>query len=299
MSAASKLGYKPGIPELMTPEKAEAVAVLIPSLNTPLYREIASGINSYLNLKNYHTFIIDTEGDANKENLFFETYKKYGISGIIHIASNNNLKDNFYDHIIKSKLPFVSICQPSTDVKASAVLPDIYQGFAKAINYIGSLGAKSAALILEDETKPIDAQLKLSFEDAVDSSVNPNLDTVTYFIERDSSDFPKEISEIFDKNRPDAVFVKDMFSALEVYNIAEKSGINIPNELLLIAIGSNYMVENLTSNLSLIKIPGFDIGAEAADLLYEQISNPLAEVKSSIVPVNFILKSSSIRLSNV
>ena len=90
--------------------------------------------------------------------------------------------------------------------------------------------------------------------------------------------FAKSVREIIESdNRPDAVLVKDTLLAIDVFNIAGRSGVKIPDEMLLIGIGSNYMIENLTSNISLIKVPGFEIGTEAAELLFEQIKNPFAE----------------------
>ncbi len=297
MSAAIKLGYKPAIPELMAPEKAEAVAVLLPSLNNVIYRDILSGINNFFKTKNYHTFIIDTGGDEEKERLFFETHKKYGISGVIHLTSNKNTNKDFYGSLISSKLPLVTICRPNFDINVSSILPDVYQGFEKVVNFFNSVGVNRALLILENKSNPLDNQLAVSFKEAVASGSNPKLKTGIKFIEKaDYIDFGKRIKEVLeDKNRPEAILVKDTFSALEVYNIAEKSGVKIPEDILLIAIGSNYTVENLTSNLSIIKIPGNDMGTEAATLLYEQMTNPYAEKKSSIIPVNFILKKSSMR----
>ena len=39
---ASRLGYFTGIPELMNLEKAEAVVVMVPSIDSNLYREVVS-----------------------------------------------------------------------------------------------------------------------------------------------------------------------------------------------------------------------------------------------------------------
>ena len=298
MSAAIKLGYKPAIPELMAPEKAEAVAVLLPSVNNTLYREIITGINNFFKVRNYHTFIIDTDSNEEKEHLFFETHNKYGISGVIHLISNKNTNKDFYNPLISSKLPLVTICRPNLDINVSSILPDVYQGFEKVVNFFNSGGVNSALLILENQDNPLDSQLAVSFKEAVASGSNTGLKTDIKFIEKqDYIEFGKSIKEILeDKNRPEALLVKDTLSAMEVYNIAEKSGVKIPEDILLIAIGSNYTVENLTSNLSIIKIPGNDMGTEAAELLYEQMTNPYAEKKSSIIPVNFILKTSSMRL---
>ncbi len=297
MAAASKLGYNPGMPELMAPEKAEAVAVLLPSLDTALYREIAAGISNYLNLHNYHTFIIDTEGDERKETLFFKTYQKYGVSGIIHVVSNRHLSESFYNPVLSGKLPLVTICEADFESNISSVLPDVFQGFDKILNYLNTLNIKSLALVLEEENNPIDHQLASSFESAAEVTA-PGISNISIlYFDRETSSFSRNILQLLEqKNRPEVIIVKDTISALEVHHLAEREGIKIPEDILLIGIGSDYKMENLASGLSLLKMPGFTLGSEAAEILFDKIKNNTTEKKSEIVPVNFILKSSSIRM---
>ncbi len=297
MAAAKKLGYNPGLPELMEPEKAEAVAVLMPSLDSAFYRELAAGINNYLGLHNYHTFIINTEGDERKEELFFKTYKKYGVSGIIHVVNDRRLPDDFYKPVLRYDLPLVTICEPDFESGVSSVLPDVFQGFNKLVNYLHTLNIKSAAMILEDKNNPLDSQMEHSFYDSAEMVYTEGHNFKTHYFEREPRSFIDNITRLLKKeNRPETLIIKDAFSALEVYSLAEKMGIRIPEDFLLIAIGSDFQMENIASNLSLLKMPGFTMGNEAAEILFDQIQNPLEEKKSAIIPVNFILKSSSIRI---
>jgi len=297
MAAATKLGYHPGIPELMAPEKVEAVAVILPSLDTAFHRELAAGITNYFSLHHYHTFIIDSQGDLRKEELFLKTHKKYGLSGIIHLVSNKNLSPDFYSPALHEKLPLVTVCEPEQETGISSVLPDMFQGFYKIVNYVKTLNIRSIMLILEDPDNTIDSHLSGSLTDAVETAY-PELESLhIHYYDRDTGSFSKQIKTLLDKKEmPELLLVKDTLSALEVYSLAERKGIKIPEDFLLVAIGSDYKLETLGANLSLLKLPGFALGNEAAEMLYKQIKDPGNEKQSSILPVNFILKSSSIRL---
>ncbi len=294
--AASQLGYHPGVPELMNPEKIEVVVVLVSSLENSLYREIIFGITNFLNTNNYQTFVVDTHGDDKRAGAFFKTYRKYGISGIIHLISNVNLPEDYYSIIQRDAIPLVTVLEQDTDTGSSSVLPDMFHGVYKIVKYLMALGVKNISLLLEDGNKPEDSQLVTSFQIVLEMlDGNMALPMVEY-VERGGEAFAKKVTAILHRQeKPQCMLVKDILSAVEVSRLAEKMKIKIPEDLLLIAIGADEY-PGLTDNLSLLKLPGYDMGYEAAEMLLEKIRNPETENQTVIKPIDFILKGSAIRL---
>jgi LacI family transcriptional regulator len=295
--AASRLGYNPGVPELMNPEKAEVIAVLVPSLERSLYREIIAGINRHLNETGYRLFVVDTQGSKDAVTSFFKTYRKFGISGIIHIVSDRTISTDAYSIIKSDTLPFVTVCEPEEETELCTVLPDMFQGVDKIVNYLKSLDVKNITLLLEDENKPEDYHLASTFEMVLETSANNNKGLSVYHFNKEDDRFMKEVETLLrNNNNTQAFIVKDTFSALEVLALTNRLGIRVPEDLLLVAIGTDYKLEGLTANLSLLKLPGQQMGYEAAELIFEQLKNPGMEKKSAIIPVSFILKGSAIRM---
>ena len=295
--AASRLGYNPGVPELMNPDKAEVIAVLVPSLERSLYREIIDGINRYLNETGYQLFVIDTQDSEEAAVSFFKTYKKFGISGIIQVVSDRTIAADAYSVIKADGLPFVTICEPDEETGLSSVLPDMFQGVDKIVNYLNSLGVNNITLLLEDENKPEDYHLASTFEMVLETTASNSNGLSVYHFNKHDERFIKEVEALFSNTiKPQALLVKDVFAALEVLALTNRLNIHIPNDLLLIAIGTNYKIEGLTANLSLLKLPGHQMGFDAAELLFEQLKYPGLEKKSAVIPVSFILKNSAIRL---
>jgi LacI family transcriptional regulator len=295
--AASRLGYFPGIPELMNPEKTEAIAVLVPSLKNALYHEIVSGIVDYLDRYDYQTFVIDTKEDDERALSFFKTFRKYGISGIVHFISNRHLHKEFYSVLQQEKVPVVSVFEPDIPEGVSMVLPDMYQGISKIIESLKTFRIKRTALLLESNNKPEDFQLLSAFHMALDlSGINKDLSPVYYF-SQESPEFIKKITALIHrgKDRPEALLVKGTLSAATVLKIIEKEGFSVPEDFLVIAIGVEEF-PGLTSSLSLLKIPSYNMGQEAARLLMDEIKHPGKKSQKNILPVQFIMKSSSIRI---
>ena len=293
---ASRLGYHPGMPELLNPEKIEVVVVLVPSLENSLYREIVSGISDFLNENNYQTFVFDTNGDDRRVNTFFKTHRKYGVSGIIHLISNRNIPEDYYADLQGDAIPLVTVFGPDTDTGINSVLPDMFQGVFKIVKYLRTLGVKNISLLLEDENKPEDFQLVSSFEMALEMLDGNKTFPMVEYIDRNGESFINKVTAMLhSQEKPQSLLVKDTLSAAVVSRLAEKMKIKIPEDILLIAIGAEEY-PGLTDNLSLLKLPGYEMGYESAEMLLEQIRNPEMEKRTVIKPVDFILKGSAIRL---
>lgn len=287
---ATRLGYYI-VQEQTDPEKTEAVTIMVPSLECNLYREVAAGIRSFLNENNYQAFIVDTGGDEEQVRNFFKTSGKYGISGIVHLVSDKNLPSDFYDVPRNNAFPVVTVFEPDSETGLSSVMPDMFQGVEKIMTHLKSLGVTNTGLLLEDKNKPEDALTALAFE-----SVTEDDDKLSIrYAALDRQKIEKSVSEFLAEN-VQAIIVKSVFSTLEVMQIVQRSGLKVPDNLLLIAMDTDTTFSGLSTNFSLLKYPAYEMGYEAGRMLIEQIENPEAEIRTSVIPVNFILKGSAIRL---
>jgi len=295
---ATRLGYHQGMPELMNPDKAEAVVVLVPSLECNLYREVVLGVSDYLHKNNFQTFLVNTQNDEHRVNAFFESYRKFGISGIVHLICKREIPGDFYAIPIKDAMPLVTVFEPDTNSGISAVLPDMFQGVFKIIKYLKSLGVARIALLLEDRNKPEDYQIVSAFETALEMLEIDRNNLIIFHTKVPGGKPVKDVGYLIkETEKPLAILVKGERATLEVINICERQGLKAPDDFLLISIDTDTSISGLTPNLSLLKLPGYEMGNKAAKMLMDQIKHPGAERKTAVVPVNFILKGSAIRIS--
>ncbi len=294
---AKRLGYISGAAELVTTEKAEMIVVLAPSLEYAFYREVIIGIRDFFQKHNYIVFIADTNLGEDSVLSFFKTYKKYGVSGIVHIICDRTIPKDFYSIPLKDMLPVVSVFEPDKGTEISSVLPDLFQGVYKSVQYLNSLDIKKVVLLLENKNKPEDHQILTSFESAFES-LNLELSNLSVRYREQGS---RSLGHVFEtmlkeNNLPEVVFLKNVMAIFEVENETKRLGIKIPEDMLLITIDTGSETKRVTSSMSILKLPAYDMGYKAATILMHQIKNPGTDKKTAIVPVNFILKGSSMRI---
>jgi len=296
---ATSMGYYSGMPELMNPEKTEAIVILTTSLEPKLYREIILGATNFFDENNYQTLIVDTNGNDEQISTFFRSYSKYGISGIIHLVSNRFISDDFYAFPIAGKLPIVTVFEPDLTTGVSSVLPDVFQGVFRIVSYLKTLNIKSIALLLDDEAAPADFQVATSFESAFEMLDIKKSDLTIHYANKQDSKSENKIEQLLKSNRkPDVIIVVGVLQAMEVVHISEQNGLSIPKDLLLITICSDSNTPNMANNISMLKLPAYGMGWDAAKMLLHEINHPDSDVNTVIKPVSFLLKGSAIRMKD-
>ena len=294
---AKRLGYFSGMPEFSLPAKSDAVTILAPSLRSDFYIEVIEGIRDHFEKKGFDVFVLDTLNDDTKAAGFFKKYKSYGTSGVIHIVCNRNIPPGFYSIPLSEALPVVSILEAEHDHGVSSVLPDMFHGIYNSLGHLKSTGIKRISLLLEHEDCPLDHQIVSSFKSAMETVFGSAGSLSVFYSNRDEKNLKRFVSSaINSRARPEVMFVKDTASAFMVNNELNRAGINVPEDVLLITIDTVSGVKKLSNNMSILKLPAYDMGQKAAEMLIAQIRNPKADKKVSVIPVNFILKGSAMRI---
>ncbi len=296
---AARLGYNRKFPEEVTVQQGDVIALIVPSLDDDFYRGIAEGIGVFFKENGFHTFIVNTLNDKEYKKNFYNNFRKYGISGIVDVVSDKNVVPADFDIIKKEALPFVMVCEPDENTLFSVVLPDMYPGVQKIVDYLESLKIKSVALILEDKNRTEDYYILNSLKSAIDSTEREKIELSVHYPVFKGENFIKEVETILKKkNRPQVLLVKNIYHATEVLLLASRMGVDIPGDVLLIAVGVDNKTGALAPNLSLLKLPAYEMGYEAGKLLFYQIKNFDTEKKLSVLPSEFILKNSAIRINS-
>jgi LacI family transcriptional regulator len=294
---ATRLGYFPGIPELMTPDRTDAVAVVVPSVDSCVYREIVAGIEKVMGEKGYQTFLIDLKGEEAQEATFFKTFRNYGLSGIIHLNSNRLLSEGFYKGIQKDSIPLVTIFDSEHNSKVNRVVPDMFQGVTKIANHLKANGIKKVTIILEDKNNAFDYHLVSSFEMVFDGLEFSDNRLQTVYLGKRDEQFAKDAADLIAANRNGgALLVKGMDHALELAMLAQKNGVHIPEDMMLIGVGADCVPRSLTAGIAILKVPAREMGQEAAGLLLSRLQGEDVSVNTVVTPVSFILKQSAIRI---
>jgi LacI family transcriptional regulator len=123
--------------------------------------------------------------------------------------------------------------------------------------------------------------------DALNKYNLPYQDELVVDCDNDYKKNQKILSKVFTKLKPDGVFASVERLAISSYYVCQSLGISIPQDVKIISFSSLEIAPLLNPSLSTITQPAFEMGAQAAHLLFKAIEDGPEEV----VNQQIILKS--------
>ena len=86
---------------------------------------------------------------------------------------------------------------------------------------------------------------------------------------------------------------------IDIYETAEELGLKIPQDLSVVGYSDFDSARLLEPKLTCIRQNGIAVGAEAVRLFFQRRNNPDSPLKSSVLPVELIIRQSTTNVPNV
>ncbi|MCL6573452.1 MAG: LacI family transcriptional regulator [Bacillus sp. (in: Bacteria)] len=278
LDAIELLGYVPNeTARAFVSQDNKIVSLFLPSIHHPFFSELAYYIEDELDKKGYSLMLCNSTGQIEKELKYINMLKQNKVSGIIGISYNpieDEINDSMPIVLIDrkiGKIPYVSSDNYEGGKLAFQVLKDT------GCNHLAYIGTYSKTLITDVERR------RKGFSDAA----TMNGIKYTEYIEEDPIKDPTAfLINFLNKHKDvDGVFVENDFLALELVQLANEKGINVPNQLSIIGYDGIQTFSPVRPMLSSIRQPVELIGRSLVDLLIKRIKG--ISVDPVIFPVKF------------
>jgi DNA-binding LacI/PurR family transcriptional regulator len=195
------------------------------------------------------------------------------IDGIILVSSSfpDVLENPSY---LKALPPILSVDEP--EMPGHSLLIDSKSAAYQLTRHLLSHGSTKISLI----TPPLDWQIVKQFYEGyqqalTESGIENNPDQIYEGLSFRMEEGTRLASQIFiNKPLPDAVLTCSDSLALGVYQAADQLGLSIPDDLALAGYNDLPIASFLTPPLTTARIPTFEIGKRAIEILHSLIQNP-------------------------
>src|SRR4051812_19371241 len=123
LKAAEQLGYSPNpIARGLKTNRSYTIGVLIPDLTNPLSPPILRGIEDRLGEDGYTALMANTDNDAEREQIDWQTMQARQVDGIITATARRDHK--LLDEMVESGVPLVLVNRRTQDVPIPSATPD-------------------------------------------------------------------------------------------------------------------------------------------------------------------------------
>lgn len=277
LASAEKLGYRPNLLiNGMRTGKTKTIGVIMP-VDEGFFSDIIRGIHDSLIQKDYVPILIWPSSDGNNEKEQIHRLIEHRVEGIIIRPMEDEAKKDHFNEIYERGIPVVTVDRQLTYVDFDYVGSDDYLGASMATRLLISLGHKRIGHLQGPQFASPAKLRRKGFEDSVAKSRGVS------GIVSENELFTYDVSEASDflRKNPDvtAVFAANDLAAASVFAAATGLGLKIPQDLSVIGYGNLTFGQWMNPSISTVNQFPYEIGENAVELLFKQISKKTEKKK--------------------
>ncbi|PSR54325.1 LacI family transcriptional regulator [Adhaeribacter arboris] len=293
LTKARELNYQPNhYASNLREKKSHTIAVIVPELANNFFLQAINGLERVASEKGYHILIYLTYDKYEKEIAFINDLHNGRADGIIMSVSGESAKEHSYLHRLKNKnIPLVFFDRIYEDIDAPRVTSNDYESSFAATEHLIESGCERIAFLVIHKSLSIGKMRMQGYQDALLKHHLPYQDELVIDCSNNLEENYKILSQAFKTLRPDGALAAVERLAIASYYVCHDLGISIPQDLKIISFSSLEIAPLLNPSLSTITQPAYEMGAQAAALLFRSIETGSMEGPTE----HIILKSKLIK----
>lgn len=284
MKAIKELNYKPNeVARSLYQKTSKMIGLLLPDIANPFFPLIAKGVEDVAQKKGYMVLLGNVEGDSHREQKYIDSFSQYNISGVLSASSEGQSFDNdipivFLDRVKDRSSHFVTVDHfKGGQLAAKTILK------SNPYKVIVMVGPRHVDVAME-RLRGSESVLKESQVDYV------LFETETYQADDAESTAEKLLNNF---GSTDSIIANNDIFALAIIKEALKRGLKIPEDIQIIGYDDMPFSRFMNPQLTTVAQPGYEIGYEAAQILFKIIEKD--RVHKSILLEPYVIERESLR----
>lgn len=302
LKVMKELNYVPNsMARGLSNQKAFTVALLVnisepKAYSNPFFYEVIHGIETIVYDNGLCLIIANLQTPMKKENMLDWLIHGKRTQGVIlpsAIVDAQMVRD------LKSiKFPFIVLGEPA-DCREPIDWVDVNnaQGGQQAVHHLVQQGYRNIAFIGGSRKEIFNRNRLAGYREALEANgmaYNPEHVREGGGSKEDGFLMTRELLK--QQDRPDAIVCGDNFLSLGAIKAALEAGLNVPRDLGVLSFDNFPIAELAEPALTTVDIDVFEMGVQAANLLFKRIDNPAAREQQSLIATRIEERESTARV---
>jgi LacI family transcriptional regulator len=294
LRVAKELGYTPNpIARSLKTARSSSVGVVLPDLTNPIFPPIVRGIEDVLRDVGYSTWIVNTDNDPERESSGVDSFRQRSIEGFVFATAR--LSHPLIEEMADASMPLVLVNRRVSRIDIPSVTADDATGVSLAMNHLYELGHRQIAHIAGPQELSTGLFRKRAFRQCLEDLGLPHEPERIAACETWSEDAgDRALTTLLDKGVPfTAVVAGNDLIALGCYDAMKRRGLRCPEDISVVGFNDTPFMDKVSPAMTTVRIPQYEIGAEAARLLMEMLQDPARHPRSLLLPPTLIVRDST------
>ena len=271
LAKAKELNYQVNLfASSLRQKKSKTIAVVIPEVVNDFFGPVINGIESIAQEKGYHVLIYLTHEDMQKEVEIFKVLQNGRVDGIMMSLSEQTTTTNHLEAL--NEMPLVFFDRVAEHLDVPKVTTDDYNCGIKATEHLIQNGCKRIAFLSISQNLSISSKRMNGYLEALKRNhlaLDHSLIVTCTGGEEKCDDLIRKLLKR--KRRPDGVFASVEKLAISTYEICNELNLKIPQDVKVICFSNSQTAALLNPSLTTIAQPAYEIGREAATILFRLV----------------------------
>ncbi len=286
---AEKMGYRtnPYAGHLHS-NRSKTIAVIVPEITNNFFIQVISGAQFIAHEKDYHILIYVTDDNCKKEEAILRYLQNGRVDGVLMSLSSTTKKSDHISELIQFNIPVVFFDRICHEIETAKIITDDFASGFNATEHLIQNGCREIAYLSISETLSIDNKRKQGYLEALSKYDIPVKESLIIKCNNDERNDYKKIFQLLQgEQRPDGLFASVEKLALTAYKICHELKIKIPEMVKIICFSNLRTASLLNPSLTTITQPAFEMGREAAAVLFKYLGRKHAQIHNE----NIVIKS--------
>jgi len=291
---AASLGYRVNpVARSLKTARSGTIGLLVPDLMNPLFPPIVRGVEDVLGAIGYSAWIVNTDNDPAREAAAVEAMHARNVEGFVFATAR--LEHPLIEQLAEADVPLVLVNRRVARADIPSVTSDDVSGVAMAMRHLVELGHRRIAHLAGPQDLSTGVARLRAFRQALeDHGLESAAERVAVCKEWTQAAGAEAADRLFDSGAEfTAVLAGNDLLALGCYDALARRGLRCPEDVSVVGFNDMPFVDRFSPPMTSVRIPHYEIGAEAARLLLEELREPGRHPRSVVLPLKLCVRGST------
>lgn len=290
--AANELGYRPNrLAQSLRQQRTHSIGLISDDIaSTPFAGAMIRGAQEAAWKAGHVLLLIDTEGEAEVERAALETLLDRKVDGLVYARMFHQV----VEPPAARNVPLVMLDARPPDGSVPSVVPDESGGTRAAIEHLIEAGHTRIGFVQTVDVVPAAIERLAAFRAILaDAGLSGDTAPIVYDPQLPGSAPSEVVALLQEEDRPSALFCFNDRTAHNVYKIARRLGLRIPDDLSVIGFDNQETVAPwLDPGLTTVQLPHYEMGRWAVERLEQMVGGEMAEPEQFRMSCPLVIRDS-------